>query len=74
MIQLNWDEVDALRIQGINWNSIKATMNGVNWSYVESVNGINWQAVNTASINWYNWPIAEAQGTNWSTWINNGGQ
>jgi len=71
---VNWDEVDALRIQGVNWNAIKTTMSGVNWSYVESSNGINWQAINTASINWANWPVAEASGMNWPTWIKNGGQ
>ena len=71
---VNWDQVALLASQGVNWPTIKSSMNNVNWPAVGQINGINWQSVNTAGINWSDWFVQEAQGVNYSTWINNGGQ
>lgn len=72
---VNWDAVSAMLANGQNWQDVKASMSGINWTDVQLINGlsgVNW--VNTSGINWSMWPSFESQGQNWEQFINSNGQ
>lgn len=66
---VNWDAVDALLVQGVNWSSVQSNFSGINWQAVNLSLGINWSSINWNRVNWASWPTAESQGQNWKTFI-----
>jgi len=76
---VNLDELVTLKIQGLDWNTIKTDLQNqakstINWTAFNLINntsGINWT---TQNCNWNNWFTVEAQGVNWGNWQNSGCQ
>ena len=76
---VNLDELVNLKIQGLDWNTIKTTLQNdakatINWTAFNIANnttGINWTA---QQCNWGNWLNVKSQGVNWDVWQNSGCQ
>lgn len=69
---VNWDTLANLKLQGMNWTDINATLGGnINWQAVNQINGTT--GVNWNGLNWNTWFGCEGQGVNWSAWALNGG-
>ena len=67
---INWTDITALHLQGLNWSSIQAIHSGVNWTAVNMANGTS--GINWSGINWNVISNCLGNGVNWSTAVING--
>ena len=67
---INWTDITALHLQGLNWSSIQAIHSGVNWTAVNIANGTS--GVNWTGINWNVISNCLSNGVNWNTAVING--